>query len=224
MEAFGGDPPELLEEVFEPEVPLMMMVIMIMMMMKTIKMMRLLEENSWKRFWTWGPPTFLLLSSSSWISQSTDSWQGGSLPGECPSARSLQRIQEVLIFHSFIRLLKRYCFHGLKNLANFCVDLIISLVRRPEPQPEPEPEPFVIICKVDFNLTLIHWHHHHHHSPHLFTGYQWEKPHPYSVTSLWLWWSMNCSEHDKCQLESYPHIGTMMMKIGMIIKVSSWCL
>lgn len=50
MEAFGGDPPELLEEVFEPEVPLMIVVIMIMMMMKTMKMMRLLEENFWKRF------------------------------------------------------------------------------------------------------------------------------------------------------------------------------
>ena len=37
MEAFGGEPPELLEEVFEPEVPLMMMMIMMMMMMMMIK-------------------------------------------------------------------------------------------------------------------------------------------------------------------------------------------
>ena len=33
MEAFGGEPPELLEEVFEPEVPLKMMIMMMMMMM-----------------------------------------------------------------------------------------------------------------------------------------------------------------------------------------------
>ena len=35
MEAFGGEPPELLEEVFEPEVPLMMMIMMMMIKTKT---------------------------------------------------------------------------------------------------------------------------------------------------------------------------------------------
>ena len=65
MEAYGGEPPELLEEVFKPEVP-----------------------------------TFLPIKITMIVIVIIVIGQGGCVPGECSSERSLQWLQEVRILDS----------------------------------------------------------------------------------------------------------------------------
>ena len=64
MEAYGGEPPELLEEVFKPEVPTFSFGAIILTMIVIV---------------------IIVIG------------QGGCLPGECSSERSLQWLQEVRI-------------------------------------------------------------------------------------------------------------------------------